>query len=154
MNFVCAAHNAGLPVVVCHTGQVRQFARSAGRLAKADKLDAHDIAHYGEALQPSLKLLKPELLRQVSELVAVRRQYLGMSTIQKNRDSGSYGGKRRVVSGECREHAARSVQCCLCLCLCLCLCGPHSIQPRDQIHVRTAVGRREAQESSLGSLYA
>ena len=85
MNFVCAAHDAGLPVVVCNAGQVRQFARSAGRLAKTDKLDAHDIAHYGEALQPALTLLKPDVLRQISDLVTVRRQCLGMSTMQKNR---------------------------------------------------------------------
>ena len=42
LNFVCAAHNAGLPVVVCNAGQVRQFARSTGRLAKTDKLDAQN----------------------------------------------------------------------------------------------------------------
>ena len=37
MHFVCAAHKIGLPVVVCNAGQVRQFARSTGRLAKTDK---------------------------------------------------------------------------------------------------------------------
>ena len=85
MNFVCAAHELGLPVVVCNPGQVRQFARSTGRLAKTDKLDAHDIAHFGEALQPALTLLKPEKLRQISDLITVRRQCMDMSTMQKNR---------------------------------------------------------------------
>ena len=32
--------------------QVRQFARSLGRLAKTDKLDAGVLAHYAEAIQP------------------------------------------------------------------------------------------------------
>jgi transposase len=85
MNFVCAAHEAGLPVVVCNAGQVRQFARSTGRLAKTDKLDAQDIAHFGEALRPPLTLLKPEKLREISDLITVRRQCMDMSTIQKNR---------------------------------------------------------------------
>ncbi|TNG03954.1 MAG: IS110 family transposase [Gammaproteobacteria bacterium] len=85
MNFVCAANEVGLPVVVCNAGQVRQFARSTGRLAKTDKLDAQDIARYGEALQPPLTLLKPEKLREISDLITVRRQCLDMSTMQKNR---------------------------------------------------------------------
>lgn len=85
MHLVCAAHKAGLPVVVCNAEQVRQFARSTGRLAKTDKLDAQDIAHFGEALQPPLTELKPEKLRQISDLITVRRQCLDMSTMQKNR---------------------------------------------------------------------
>ena len=84
-NFVCAAQTAGLPVVVCNAGQVRQFARSTGRLAKTDKLDAQDIARFGEALQPALTIIKPDKLRQISDLVTVRRQCLDMSTMQKNR---------------------------------------------------------------------
>jgi len=85
MNFVCAAHKAGLPVVVCNAGQVRQFAKASGRLAKTDQLDAQDIAHFGEALKPHLTELKPEKLRQISDLLAVRCQCLDMSTMQKNR---------------------------------------------------------------------
>jgi transposase len=85
MHFVCAAHEVGLPVVVCNAGQVRQFARSTGRLAKTDRLDAEDIAHFGEALRPALTLLKPEKLREISDLITVRRQCLNMSTMQKHR---------------------------------------------------------------------
>jgi transposase len=85
MDFFCAAHDVGLPVVVCNAGQVRQFARSTGRLAKTDKLDAQDIAHFGAALHPTLTLLKPEKLREISDLITVRRQCLDMSTVQKNR---------------------------------------------------------------------
>ena len=85
LNFVCVAHNAGLPVVVCNAGQVRQFAKSTGRLAKTDKLDAQDIAHFGEALQPTLTIIKPDKLRDISDLITVRRQCLDMGTMQKNR---------------------------------------------------------------------
>jgi transposase len=85
MNFVCAAHEVGLPVVVCNAGQVRQFARSTGRLAKTDRLDAPDIAHFGEALHPALTLLKLQKLREISDFITVRRQFLNMSTMQKHR---------------------------------------------------------------------
>jgi len=85
MDFVCAAHKAKLPVIVCNPTQVRQFARASGRVAKTDKLDAQDIAHFGEALKPELTQLKPEELRCISDLLTVRSQCLDMSTMQKNR---------------------------------------------------------------------
>ena len=85
MAFVCAADKAGLPVVVCNPGQVRQFAKAAGRVAKTDALDAQDIAHFGEALKPRLTELKAEKLIQISDLLTVRSQCLEMSTMQKNR---------------------------------------------------------------------
>ena len=85
LEFVCAAHKARLPVVVCNPGNVRHFAKSAGRIAKTDKLDAHDIAHFGEAMKPRLSSIKPEKLRAISDLLVVRSQCLEMSTMQKNR---------------------------------------------------------------------
>jgi transposase len=48
-------------------------------------LDAEDIAHFGEALHLALTLLKPEKLREISDLITVRRQCLDMSTMQNNR---------------------------------------------------------------------
>jgi len=85
MTFVVTAHEAGLPVVVCNPGQVRQFAKAAGRVAKTDALDAQDIAHFGEALKPRITELKPEKLRKISDLLTVRSQCLEMATMQKNR---------------------------------------------------------------------
>jgi len=69
MDFVCAAQKAGLPVVVCNAGQVRQFAKATGRLAKSDKLDTQDSAHFSDALHPALTELKPEKLRQISDSI-------------------------------------------------------------------------------------
>jgi len=83
--FFCAAHKAGLPVCVCNPIQVRNFAKSTGRLAKTDKLDAQDIAYFGEAIKPALTDLKPAKLRLLSDLLTVRSQCLDMSTMQKNR---------------------------------------------------------------------
>ncbi|MFW0776286.1 MAG: IS110 family transposase [Rickettsiales bacterium] len=85
LNFVCAAHRAALPIVVCNPGQIRQFAKASGRVAKTDKLDAQDIAHFGEAMKPALSNIKPDKLRDISDLITVRSQCLDMSTMQKNR---------------------------------------------------------------------
>lgn len=85
LDFVIAAHKAGLPIVVCNPKYVRDFAKAKGRLAKTDKLDAEDIAHYGEAMRPKLSSIKPEKLRAISDLLTVRSQCLDMSTMQKNR---------------------------------------------------------------------
>lgn len=85
LNFVLAAHKAKLPVAVCNPGSARNFAKSIGRTAKTDKLDAMDIAHFGELTEPRLTALKPEKLRLISDLLTVRSQCLEMSTMQKNR---------------------------------------------------------------------
>ena len=52
---VAALQAAGLPVAVVNPRQVRQFARSLGRLAKTDTLDAGVLAHYAEAVQPAVQ---------------------------------------------------------------------------------------------------
>lgn len=83
--FVLAAKKHGLPLVVCNAAQVRKFAQATGRAAKTDKLDAQDIAYFGEAVKPSLTAIKPENLRKISDLLATRSQFLEMSTMQKNR---------------------------------------------------------------------
>ena len=56
-------------------------AKAAGRVAKTDALNAQDIAHFGEALQPRLTNIKPESLRNISDLSTVRSQYLDMTTM-------------------------------------------------------------------------
>ena len=85
LNLVLAAEKIALPLVVCNAGQVRKFAQATGRAAKTDKLDAQDIAFYGEALKPPLTAIKPDNLRKISDLLATRSQFLDMSTMQKNR---------------------------------------------------------------------
>jgi transposase len=84
-HFVEAARKIGLPLVVCNPSQVRNFAKSTGRVAKTDKLDAQDIAHFGEALKPALTVLKSAKLQQISDLIAVRTQCLDIGKMQKNR---------------------------------------------------------------------
>lgn len=85
MPFVLACAKAGLPYVIANPVHVKRFAGAIGQRAKTDKLDARLIAHYGEAVQPRLSQLKPETIREMSDLVARRSQLLVMQTMEKNR---------------------------------------------------------------------
>jgi len=84
--FACAASNAGLPIVVANALHVHKFAASTGKLAKTDKLDAQQIAHYGEALKPRLTEIKSNNIRDISDLLTRRSQLIDMRTMEKNRD--------------------------------------------------------------------
>ena len=83
--FVIAAQKAKLPVTIANPKHVRRFAQALGLLAKTDRLDAQVIARFGQALQPVPTELKPENVRQVSDLLARRSQLLEFSTMEKNR---------------------------------------------------------------------
>jgi len=58
--FIVACSKAKLPFVVSNPIHIKRFAGAIGRVAKTDRLDAHLIAHYGEAIKPELSKLKPE----------------------------------------------------------------------------------------------
>ena len=81
---LCAAD---LPVAVVNPRQVRDFARSTGRLAKTDALDAAVIAHFAEIVDPDRRPVPDEQARALGELVARRRQIVEMMTAERNRRS-------------------------------------------------------------------
>ena len=83
----CAASvdNAGFHIAVVNPRHVRDFARASGRLAKTDTLDAKVIAHFAQAMKPEVRPLPTEEERQFDELLARRRQIVGMLTAEKNR---------------------------------------------------------------------
>jgi transposase len=53
---LAAAH---LSLAVVNPRQIRDFARSTGKLAKTDRLDAAAIAHFAEAIRPPARTPKP-----------------------------------------------------------------------------------------------
>jgi transposase len=76
---VAALHAAALPVAVVNPRQVRDFARSTGKLAKTDTLDAAVLAHFAHAVRPTAQpvpdaatLALRALLARRNELVVVR----------------------------------------------------------------------------------
>jgi transposase len=82
---VAALAAARLPVAVINPRQARDFARATGRLAKTDALDAELLARFAEAIQPSPKPLPDEEIRTLQNILARRRQLLGMLTAENNR---------------------------------------------------------------------
>lgn len=75
---------AQLPVALVHPGRVRDFARSLGRLAKTDKLDAHLLAHFGEAIKPPVTHLPSQEVQELNALMVRRRQVSDLIVDEQN----------------------------------------------------------------------
>ena len=83
----CAAAlaTAGVPTAVVNPRQVRNFARSTGRLAKTDALDAAVLALFAERVRPEPRPLPDAASEALAALLARRRQLLPMLVAEKNR---------------------------------------------------------------------
>ena len=82
---VAALAAATLPVAVVNPRQVRDFARSTGRLAKTDRLDAQVLAHFGEAVRLPMRPLRDNDTQALGAVLARRRQVVGILVAKKNR---------------------------------------------------------------------
>jgi transposase len=76
---------AGLPVAVVNPRQVRDFAKSLGRLAKTDRLDARVLAQFAEAIHPEPRPLPDAQARALQALLTRRRQLSEILVAEKNR---------------------------------------------------------------------
>jgi transposase len=95
---------AGLPVVVVNPRQVRDFARSTGRLAKTDRIDARVLCAFGEAVRPEIRPLKDEDAQALEALMSRRRQLIQMRTAEKNRLQQA---PTRLVRRNLKDHIAQ-----------------------------------------------
>jgi transposase len=82
-------HAAGVKVALVNPRQVREFARSLGRLAKTDRLDALVLAQFAQSAEsnhrlPALRLLD-EAESELKALVMRRRQLVEMLVMESNR---------------------------------------------------------------------
>ncbi len=82
---VAALAAATLPVAVVNPRQVRDFARSTGRLAKTDRLDAQVLAHFREAVHPPMRPLRDDDTRALGAVLARRWQVMKILVAEKNR---------------------------------------------------------------------
>lgn len=89
LSLVAALAAAALPVVVVNPRQVRDFARATGKLAKTDALDAAVLAHFAEAVRPSVRPLRDAETQTLTSLVARRHQVMAMLLSEKNRLSAA-----------------------------------------------------------------
>ena len=87
MPLYIALSEAGLPVASVNPRQIRDFARSTGKLAKTDSLDARVIAHFGYAVRPAAHPISDT--RELKVAQARRIQLLEMITAETNRLRGA-----------------------------------------------------------------
>ena len=76
---------AGMPLAIVNPRQSRDFAKSLGRLAKTDRIDASMLAHFGEATRPEPRKLPDEQTTLLQALLVRRRQLIKMLVAEKNR---------------------------------------------------------------------
>ena len=86
---------AGLPAAPVNARQIRDFARSTGKLAKTDKLDARVIAHFGYAIRPTAHPIPDTQELKVAQ--GRRRQLLEMITAETNRLKAAPRALRRRI---------------------------------------------------------
>jgi len=80
-----ALYKAGLPVSVVNPRRIRDHAKSIGRLAKTDCIDAGVIADYGRANRQHCRAFKVRQEQAVKEVVARRSQLIAERSAEKNR---------------------------------------------------------------------
>ena len=87
----CALQAAGLAVAVVNPKQARDFAKSMGRLAKTDRIDAHTLAELAAVLarrDDLARFIRPLTdlqQQQLAALVTRRRQLLTMLIAERQR---------------------------------------------------------------------
>ena len=96
-----ALSEAHLPVVIMNPRVLRHFAKSTGKLAKTDKLDARVLAHYAQAIQPAVRPLKDPEQAELATLMSRRRQLRDMIVMEENR--------RRTTTARVRGNIDRSL---------------------------------------------
>jgi transposase len=99
---VCALAAVGVPVVVVNPRLVSNFAKSTGLRAKTDAIDAAVLARFAEAVRPESRPLPDAEARELSALVARRRQLIEMTTAESNRRALATKAVRRLIAAHLR----------------------------------------------------
>jgi transposase len=85
---------AGVSVALINPHRIREFAKSAGLLAKTDKLDARLLARFGQAIKPIPTQLPSEDEQLLSALISRRRQLIDIRTAEINRLGSTHPAMR------------------------------------------------------------
>lgn len=89
---------AGLPVLVLNPAQVRHYAQAEGKRAKTDRIDAAVIARFLAATKPELRPLADADTVLLGELMARRRQLVGMLVAEKSRHARAPGRVKTSIA--------------------------------------------------------
>ena len=85
MPLAAALQVAGLLIRVVNPRQARDFAKSTGKLAKTDSIDAGALAHFAEAVRPQPRALPDKEAQRLAAILTRRSQLVGMLTAERNR---------------------------------------------------------------------
>lgn len=80
-------HEAGVKTAVANPARSRNFARSVGRLAKTDRIDAQVLAEYGQKVRPPATTPPSKLHAKIAEITVARRQIVEELKILKQQKS-------------------------------------------------------------------
>ena len=80
-----ALGEAGIPTAIVNPRQVRDYARSTGKLAKTDAIDARILADFAAAVHPEPRPLADSQTLELREILARRVEINEMITAEKNR---------------------------------------------------------------------
>lgn len=80
-----AAHARHLPVCIVKPLAIRRYAGAINQTANTDKMDAALIAEFAVRVQPEVTPRKSKNLIAIKDLIARRRQLMGMHTQELNR---------------------------------------------------------------------
>lgn len=75
----------GLPVALINPTRSRNFAKSTGKLAKTDRIDAQMLAHFAQAIRPKPRRVTSEQDEHLAALLTRRKQLISILTAEKNR---------------------------------------------------------------------
>jgi transposase len=91
---------AGLPAMAVNPRNVRDFAKSLGKLAKTDRIDALMLAKFAQAVRPKLRAIPDEHTQALQSHLTRRRQLVEMIVAEKNRLASTELTKyRRQIKG-------------------------------------------------------
>ena len=102
MSVAAALGVSGIPVAVVNPRQVRDYAKSMGKLAKTDAIDAQVMADFAAAVRPEPRPLADGQTQQLKDILTRRSQLNEMITAEKNRLYRA----RRPVSDHIKAHIA------------------------------------------------
>jgi transposase len=85
MALVAAVVEAKIPIAVVNARQIRDFAKSRGKLAKTDRIDAKMLACFAEANRPEPREIPDEETRALEAIVSRRRQLVDMRAMEMAR---------------------------------------------------------------------
>jgi transposase len=94
-----ALAEARLPAVLVNPWRVRRFGEGLGILAKTDSIDARLLVRFGEVSELAPTIVPTLAKRTAAELIARRRQLIGMIVAEKQRLQRATVAVRREIAG-------------------------------------------------------